>query len=50
VPNPKVLKYVDKKTLLQLKGELDISLTDAKLRLIDEQLVEALKLSAPPQK
>ena len=42
VPNPAVLDYVGKKTLPDLKGELDISLSDVKLRIIDEQLAKAL--------
>jgi Domain of Unknown Function (DUF1080) len=46
VPGPFILDYVGKKTLDQLKGELDITLTDAKLRLIDEQLTRALAAPA----
>lgn len=41
VPNPAVLDYIGKKTLERLKGELDITLTDAKLGLIDAELARA---------
>ena len=52
LPNPAVLDYVGKKTLPELKGELDISLSDVKLQIIDEQLAKALNGasgSAPPK-
>jgi len=42
VPNPAVLDYVGKKTLPQLQGEIDISLSDSKLQIIDKQLDRAL--------
>jgi Domain of Unknown Function (DUF1080) len=42
VPSPAILEYVGKMTLEQLKGELDITLTDAKLQRIEAQLAEAL--------
>ena len=41
VPNPAVADFVGKKTLAQLKGELDITLTDARLQIIEEQLGRA---------
>lgn len=50
VPNPKVLDYVDKKTLEQLKGELDIALTDEKLRIIEAELARALADTADKSK
>lgn len=52
VPNPAVLDYVGKKTLSELKGELDISLSDVKLQIIDEQLAKAINgasSGAPPK-
>jgi len=52
VPNPAILDYVGKKTLPELKGELDISLSDLKLQIIDEQLAKALNgasTTAPPK-
>jgi hypothetical protein len=42
VPSPGILEYVGKMTLEQLKGELDITLTDAKLQRIDAELAQAL--------
>jgi len=46
VPDPAILEYVGAKRLDQLKGELDITMTDTKLQLIDAQLEQALKNSA----
>jgi hypothetical protein len=46
VPNPAVLDYIGTQTLEQLKGELDITLTDARLQLIDAELVRALATSS----
>jgi hypothetical protein len=42
VPNPAIQEYLGRKTLEQLKGELDITLTDARLRRIDAELARAL--------
>jgi Domain of Unknown Function (DUF1080) len=42
VPNPANLDYVGKRTLGELRGELDISLSDSKLKIIEEQLSKAL--------
>jgi hypothetical protein len=42
IPNPAIQEYLGRKTLEQLKGELDITLTDAKLRRIDAELARAL--------
>lgn len=42
VPNPAILDYSNNKTLEQLKGEADITLTDSKLQLIDRELATAL--------
>jgi hypothetical protein len=52
VPNPAILDYVGKKKLSELKGELDISLSDSKLQIIDEQLAKALAgaSNSAPQK
>jgi hypothetical protein len=41
VPNPAIMDYVGEKTLTQLKGELDITLTDARLRIINAELARA---------
>jgi hypothetical protein len=41
VPNPAIAQYVAKQTLVQLKGEADITLTDERLRLIDAELARA---------
>jgi hypothetical protein len=47
VPNPAILDYVGKKTLSDLNGELDISLSASKLRIIDEQLANAIAGATP---
>jgi len=42
VQDPDDAEYIGQRTLEALKGEADITLTDAKLQLIDEQLLQAL--------
>jgi hypothetical protein len=42
VPDPSDLEWFGTHTLTQLKGEADITLTDARLKLIDAELVRAL--------
>jgi hypothetical protein len=45
VPSAAILQYAGDKTLEQLKGEVDITLTDARLRLIETELVRARNAS-----
>jgi hypothetical protein len=41
VPNPAIMDSLGKRTLASLKGEMDITLTDARLRIIDAELARA---------